>query len=506
MQNFIMQTGRDTNRSFLPLQTEVFGDYNPTGYVYLLIPLIKIFGFNIFSTRFVDAFFGSLAVFAVYFLVVSLFQNKTLALLSAGLFAFSPWDIVLSRSSEQAGLAVFFTVFGFGLLIYSIRKENIQYLILSCVFLLLSYFMYFTPRLFVPLLYLSFFIYWKYWWKKRKELFTRLFILSFIILSVFSAVLVLGTSGGTNRFNQVSIFGFPSTRLISEEQIREDGVMNNSIAVTRIFHNKILAYSYTFISNYLQYFSPEFLFMAGGYPVWLRVPQMGLIYLIELPFILIGVYRLSRENKPWAFILVLWLLIAPVVSALTTDDIPNVRRALNMAPVFEIIAAYGIYQTFKVIKSRNKYILAAALSILYIFSVSYFIHAYFTHSVIHENWYRSEVFENLISKVNKVYKDYDHIIVSKNIDGNYSEILFFMNYDPGSYFKDGAGKDTAYTGFGKFYFVPGECPVTNLDTKIPQGKNLFIENGVCKNKKLRTRQEYIYRLDHTAAYHLVYGI
>src|SRR6266403_4409631 len=62
--NFILHTGRDTDNAFLPLQTEVFGDYNPTGYAYLAIPSIKVLGLTEFATRFPGAFLGSLTVFA----------------------------------------------------------------------------------------------------------------------------------------------------------------------------------------------------------------------------------------------------------------------------------------------------------------------------------------------------------------------------------------------------------------------------------------------------------
>lgn len=110
---FILQTGKDSNNNKFPLQTEVFGDYNPTGYSYLTILPIKLFGLNEFSIRLPGAFLGSLTIFASFLLAFSIFKNKKIGLLSAFLVAISPWNIVFSRSSEQTLVSLFFCYFGF---------------------------------------------------------------------------------------------------------------------------------------------------------------------------------------------------------------------------------------------------------------------------------------------------------------------------------------------------------------------------------------------------------
>ncbi len=501
--NFILHTGRDTDNAFLPLQTEVFGDYNPTGYAYLAIPSIKVLGLTEFATRFPGAFLGSLTVFATFFLVFALLESAPIALLAAAFFAVSPWDIVLSRSSEETAVALFFVVSGFALLIYSMRKESVAYLIGAFVFLVLSYFMYFTPRVFVPLFFLSLFLPWKYWWKKRHELFTKLFITSFILLGAISVFLVVGLTGGANRFNQVSIFGFPATKLVMDEQIREDGVKHSPLIETRLFHNKPLAYGYTYISNYLQYFTADFLFMKGGLPIWFRVPQLGLFYLIELPFILYAVFLLCKERKKWSYLLFAWLFLAPVAGAITVDDIPNVRRALLMVPIVEALTAYGMVAFFSAVPKKMKKFAIIFIGLVTLFSVGYFSHEYFVHSQINKNWYRNEGFDTMVHDVKQVYNTYDHIIVTKDNGGIYSEVLFYMNYDPAAYLSEGATKDAAYTGFGKFFFVPQACPATNKDDRFPKGKVLYVEKGTCGNAG-GIKEEYINRQDGSPVFHLVY--
>jgi 4-amino-4-deoxy-L-arabinose transferase-like glycosyltransferase len=112
----IMKTGKDTDNHFLPLQTEVFGDYNPTGYAYLAILPIRLFGLTIAAARSVGAVLGVFAVLAVFFLTYSIFERTDLSLLSSLLVALSPWDIVLSRSTEETAASLVFIVFGFACL------------------------------------------------------------------------------------------------------------------------------------------------------------------------------------------------------------------------------------------------------------------------------------------------------------------------------------------------------------------------------------------------------
>ena len=506
--NFILNTGRDTNNNFLPLQTEVFGDYNPTGYAYLAIAPIKILGLTIFAARSVGAFLGALAVIGVFFLAYSIFEKKRISLLASLFTALSPWGIALSRSTEQTAASLVFIIFGFALLVWSVKKEKILYLLVAVLLLFISYFMYFTPRLFVPLIFLLFFAPLRYWYEKRKTVFLKVFIGCFLFLAIASFVLVFGTSGGSNRFNQVSIFGFPETKLVMEEQIREDGGTTTPIILTRIFHNKILNYSLTYVQNYLEYFTGGFLFIEGGRPIWLNVSRVGLVYIIELPFIIYGLYLLVKEKKKWGFLVLGWLLIAPMVASLTVDDIPNTRRALVMVPVLEILAAYGVINFLESLSKRIRVIGVSILALLFILNSLYFFHQYFVHTTIHQNWYRNEGFEQMMSVVKKDYSNVDKIVVSKSSGGNYPLILFYMNYSPSMYLKEGHTKDKAYTGFGKFFFVDAACPSIDKDSKFPNVKNtIYIDDGNCRNyKTLKIKKHiFIYRKDGTKAFRVVYN-
>ncbi len=505
--NSILKTGKDTNGNFLPLQTEQFGDYNPTGYSYLDILPIKLFGMTIFAARIVAVVMGVLAVFSVMVLAYAFFESRKISILASLLFALSPWDIMFSRTAEETGVSIFFMVLGFGLLLLGVKREKIKYILFSTLLLFISYFMYFTPRLFVPLMFLAFLLPIKFWISKRKKLFTKVFVLCFIFLGLTAVLLVFGARGGENRFNQVSIFGFPQTKLIMAEQIREDGVQHTPVTLTRTFHNKPLDYSFAFIQNYFQYFTGDFLFVQGGLPIWFRVPGMGLIYLVELPFILFGIYCLFKEKPKWAFLILGWVLLAPVISSLTVDDIPNVRRALIMAPAIELIAAFGFLRFTQNIPKKYKKITVIVILAIFSFNSLYFFHQLFVHQPVHKNWYRNDGFGEMLTQVKKDYPSYDEIVVTKSEGGIYPLVLFYTNYDPALYLSQGHPKDKTDTGFGKFFFVDNACPFLDRDPKVPNiKKTIYVENGNCRDDKKLDSVKYtnIYNTSGVKVFRIVY--
>jgi 4-amino-4-deoxy-L-arabinose transferase-like glycosyltransferase len=503
--NSILQTGKDTNNTWFPLQTEVFGDYNPTGYSYLAIIPIKIFGLTEFATRFPGALLGSLTILALYLLSYSIFKDKKISLLSAFLLAINPWHVVLSRSSEETLVSLFFVVLGFALIFFSIRNQRIKLLILGVLILIISYFTYFTPRVFIPLLMLVILIYGYNFLRKNNKYFKSI-ICSILILMITAFCLVFVVKGGENRLNQVSIFGSLGTKLIMQEQIREDGIQGTNVRITQFFHNKIVNPSLTYISNYLNYFSGDFLLMKGGLPIWFNVEGMGLIYLTELPFILIGLVVLAKEKDKAYKIPLLWLFIAPVAAAITIDDIPNMRRSLLMLPALEMISAFGFLYIIRNRKKITKLLMICISAAILMCNFSYFIHQFFIHMPVHKNYYRNEGFGKMVNVVSKYYNSIDNVIVTKSAGGIYPLILFYAKYNPALYQKEGSPKDKDYVGFGKFFFVPQACPSVNKDNRFPRGKVIYVDNGTCPDNGVLDNKKgtVINRQDGTRVFRIIY--
>lgn len=497
----LMLTGKDDNGNKFPLYVDIFGDNRPSGYHFVDILPVKIFGLNEFATRLPGALFGVFSTIAIFVLTNSIFKNRKISLISSFLLAVSPWNVSLSRASAETIIALFLIMLGFGLVILSIDRKRISYLSWGSLLLILSFFFYHTPRVFVPFLFLTFCFYLYKTVKINKAQLKRIFV-SAVIVSLFSFLLVFKVSGGTGRFIQVSIFNSPGTKLVTAEQEREDGVSNVSVFTTRLFHNKVVSYSGTFFENYLTYFSGDFLFLNGGLPIWYKIPGIGLIYIVELPFILIGLFYLFAAKNPLFKFLLLWILISPITVSLTVDDVPNIQRAIVLFPALEICAAFGIYAFYNSFKFKKQF--TYLLTAIFIFNVAFFLHQYFVHAKVHRTWFRNNGFNQAISEVKKSYDSYDHVVITKTTGGLYPLVLFYMKYDPATYQNEGSPKDPEYKGFGKFIFVPQDCPYQNRDPRFPKGKTIFVERGDCPDVSVQSKT--IKREDGTNAYKIVYEL
>lgn len=503
----LLLTGKDENNNRLPLYIDMFGDNRPSGYHYLTVLPIKIFGLTEFSTRLPGALFGSITVFAIFFLTLSIFQNKKLGLLAALFLAISPWHIVLSRASAEMIVALFLIIVGFGLFFYSLQKQSIRYVLISSALMVVSFFFYHAPRVFVPGIFLVFVLMLLPLIKKSSKDYKIALFFSFLFVSVFALFLVFGVSGGTGRYNQVNIFTSFETDFFQKQQVQEDAIAGSSNIQSRFFHNKATNTLLVFVSNYFDYFGFNFLFIRGGLPVWYSIPRMGLLYLVELPFILIGIYYLVRSKNIYYKIPILWLLTAPVVAATTMDDIPNINRSLVIFPMLELISALGLLSFARVIKSQRRTIFLSSFGVFFLLNNLYFLHQYFFNAKTHNPWYRNNGFSEMMRYVKKNYDSYDLIAMSKYQGGIYPLVLFYMQYDPKQYQAEGSPKNKDYGGFGKFFFVPQDCPSLQARSKVPIDKRvLYVDKGDCIWEKSfpAKRYNYVYREDGTKAFRIVY--
>lgn len=493
----MLKTGRDEHGNTFPLYIDMFGDNRPSGYHYLTIVPVAIFGLNEFATRLPGAFFGTISVIAFYYLAFAVTRDKKISLLASLLLAISPWHIVSSRASAESIVALFFIMVGFACVIRSLTDQHIRRLIFGFVLLVISFQLYHTPRVFVPLIIgcLAAAVI-----KNRARYSVRFKLIGFIccVATVLLAtLLVFGISGGTGRFSQVSIFGFPQTRLVMEEQFREDGVMGTPLLMVRAFHNKIINYFLTFVSNYTDYFSGKFLFMEGGKPPWYKIPDMGLLYLAELPFIIIGfTYLFIQKRLIFKFPLA-WIALAPVVASITTDDIPNIQRSMVLFPMLELIAAFGIVRSWRTVGS-------IFIVIIFTCNALYFFHQYAVHGSSHQTLYRFNGFKEMVTAVKNQYNDVDRIVMTKTGGGMYPHVLFFMKYEPSIYQKEGSPKDPDFKGFGKFIFSPQFCPSVESGDNIDKtGRVLFVDSGTCEISPL-VKSKKIFREDGSLAFVIVY--
>ena len=117
----ILKTGKDWHGNSWPLVAfESFGDYKPSLYFYAAVPSIALFGLNEFAVRFPSAFFGTLTVLLVYFLI----KERRVALVAALLLAISPWHLQFSRIAFESNVGLALNVFFVTFFLKGLKKPS----------------------------------------------------------------------------------------------------------------------------------------------------------------------------------------------------------------------------------------------------------------------------------------------------------------------------------------------------------------------------------------------
>lgn len=499
----ILKTGLDMNGTVFPLHLASF-IYSPAGYSYASIPFVFLFGLTPFATRFASAFFGTLTIILTFFLVRKLLSQRKfaspIALLASAVLSISPWHINLSRTATENTIVVFFLTLGVLLYLLWIKNNRWIYLLLSYISFSFTLTLYQAPRAFLPLFIPLLYILYQKKWKGLLQN-TALYC-CFIIIPI---LLILSSSNLSLRLRTVSIFGTDQTKLITDEQIREDGVSHTPILLTRILHNKFTGYSHQFITNYFAHFSYPFLFTDDALPLRYKVPGASLLYLIELPLLLVGIWFLLINERKMAPVIIGWILLAPIGSALTFDDVPNLQRTLIVQPVLAFLIAYGIYS----LMTLRKFMVPIIVALIALYSIQFtsYLHAYYIHQIIHQPYYRQEGYKELVSKVNTLLPSFTKAIITNRETAPTLFFLFFGNYNPKQFQDDTRRttmKDFDRINFGRYEFTTEECPVRLDQNRLVGMKGiLYVNYATCKTPPGVEELTTIVRSDNTAVFKII---
>ena len=417
----LLKTGKDQWGNAMPLVLKSFGDGKMPLYAYLAMPSVALFVLNEFSVRLPNALLGSLVVLVTYFLVREWRRNESEALLAALLLAISPWHIPMSRGAFEANLTTF--LMPLGLLLFLKGLKNRKLLILSMVVFGLNMFSYHSARLVTPIVLGVLVV--SNWEKIERK------ILPIGIFGVFlglAGVTYLGGAGA--RVGSVSIFSLVG----SAGEERYLAVMTGTPdMVARIFNNKLTKLVELFGQNYLSYFSPNFLFTQGAREgTYGMLPGRGVFFLIELPFLIAGIWVLVKEkikNKRWHII---WIVMAPVPAALAIGPGHAANRAVIMLPALQIILAMGgVYLINELIKRRKELVWL----IVFVFGVSFafFLEDYFIQQPAQKAADMVYGPREVFGYLEEVKNDYNGIIISKSISEAHIYVAFYSRIDPKEY-------------------------------------------------------------------------
>jgi 4-amino-4-deoxy-L-arabinose transferase-like glycosyltransferase len=488
----LLKTGKDEYGVSYPMTLRSYNDQKAALYAYADIPFIMVMGLNPIAVRMPTAVLGILFVVLLYITTLELTKDKTTALIAAALCAISPTMIFQNRIQSDPMLGTFLIVLGFYSFLLWVRSQRWIFLTGSIVIWGLSLISYQSSRVFL-LVFLPF-VLWHFRTDLRKNM--KLILAGGFLLIVI-VIMYLTASGGA-RFNQTSIFTTPEVKLVLEESIREEGQV--SPTVTRFFDNKPVFYARAFINNYFSYLNIDFLFLQTKFPTRESLQNIGFLYLIELPFLLIGIYKIIKKRVRWGYFILGWLLLTPLALAPFVSESPNIHRFLLAVLPLEVVVGFGIKQYFETVNKRNSVFMASlfALPVLFLLSLVFFLNQLFVHQVVHRPWERSYAFQQLMTELKNDEPHYNKIVVTNGLGNSYMMYLFYNKYDPAAYQLSGSKGNDQISRLGKYEFNWQNCP-------LGREKNvLYVLNGmICVNHKTYYKEvKVINWADNTAAFKL----
>lgn len=445
----ILKTASDEYGNFLPLSIRSFNDYKPPLYTYLTIPPIYFFGLNEYSTRLPSALFGTFAVILVYYLIKQLLASNKLALLTSLILAISPWHLQFSRIAFEANIAL--TLIIFGTLLFIKGLKNNSYLLFSAMSYGLSVYAYHSPRLIVPLLILGLIL---IFFHQIKSKYSKLVLFLILFFLFYLPIIKEFNSASSARFSSVSVIN-PDEKLVSSiKAIEFDDQKGDYLG--KFFHNRRIVFAREILSGYLDHFNFEFLFLTGDPPGRHHASGMGMLYIFEFPFIIIGFLSLLRNlNKNPYKLILLQFILAPLASSFTSGT-PHAVRAIYYLPTYQFFTALGLILSLHFIKIRKIYIrlISFIVCLFYSFNIFYYLHQYYIHTPVEyaKEWqygYKQAV------KLSQFYeKEVSKIIFTYSYDQPYIFFLYYGNINPFWYQKNwGAGEiNRAERKFGKYIF------------------------------------------------------
>lgn len=443
----ILKTGKDEFGSFLPLAFKAFGEYKAPLYIYASLPFIAFFDLNEFSVRFPSAFFGFLTIIFFYFLVKKLFKDEKVAFSAALILSISPWHLQFTRIAYEGSLTLFLIVAAVFFFVRGVKEK--RYLFISVFFFAASFYSHYSVRVFTPLyVFVLIMVLKKQLIRIRRHLLLSILLGLIILLPLLP---FLFSKAGTTRASYISFLTDKGVIFsINEKRAEHLWSKFNFFLPSKLIHNKAVEYIFRFISNYFSHFDLTFLFLIGDEDKLFRTPYTGLFLLSFVPLLFIGFYNLFAKNysKETKIIILSWLFLSPVASALTRLP-PSGNRAFLLIIPLVVIVGVGLVAVFDYfIRERKlKKIIFACLFFFFIFEYLLYLDNYYIHLAIKNAGDDRLAKKELISIIQSLEKNYDQVwLTNKSV--TYIHLLFFLKYPPEKYQREANLTPLNEFGFG----------------------------------------------------------
>lgn len=422
----LMTTGKDEYGVSWPLSFRSFNDYKPALYSYLTIPFIKIFGLNDFSTRLTSAFWGTVSLIWLFFILKNFVKKLDWKFWVVWMaIILEPWRIHFSRVSFESNVSMSFFIMGiFGLLNY---KKNKIYKIITLIGFALACYSYHSARLAAPIVvFLVLIDPLKNWsklinvkfWKKRLFRLWPVLVIIGLMLPLFldkRANLVLERFQQTNVFQ--SYFPYAPKELISNKNPWLEWKANPVYYLGGLLTGHVISY-----------LSPHN-WSLKIYQWIIKSPQVisssGMFGIVEGLVIPIGIWLLAKnyKKKKYRFLMYWWL--AGLAPAAVTLNWFHPLRSLNMFPVIEIVVIIGL---LRILKLRY---LNLVITLLLIVQVVFAVNNEWKYSVWDTNGeFQPGGFKEGADLMKVFVNKYDKVYIDSPQAQSYIFFMYYLAYPP----------------------------------------------------------------------------
>ncbi len=369
----------------LPLHFRAFGEFKLPVYIYSVVPFVKILGLNEYAVRLPAVFYSLGTLLLVYFLIKKITGKEFIAILSSFILSISPWLFIFSRTGYEATAGLFFFLLGTYLFLFV--GKNRFHILFGTIAFILSFYSYNSFRIIIPIWLAALLVYTFYEFKNLKKNWILVVIsLLFFTVSLIPVYRLYKFDTGGLRFAQVEV---KSTT--------------------------------DFVKNYFSQFSPRFLFLKGDDNPRSQIPGRGQLYLIDIPFILLGLLAIYRSKKLLYYLPLLALILAPIPAAITRES-PHALRGILAAPSFAIISAFGIHFLMENFKKYSKIIFACVVAV-YVLSFEAYLTGFVTK-------YAVETASDWQYQYKEIFANQRSGVVTDKYAEPYIFALFYLKYPP----------------------------------------------------------------------------
>lgn len=399
----ILKTARDEHGEFLPLIFQSFGDWKMGLYIYLVAPVVAIFGLNELSIRLPSAVSGIISVWLFYEVTLQIFANRKLALISGAVFALSPLYITFSRGAWEVNVSLSFTLAAVLFFLKAVNSKS-RLVLLSAFFFGLTLLTSHTAKLTTPtiagILVLAYF-------RQLRKISMRIIGSSILIGIIFTLPIALSfLEGKVARITTLSIFSYYPDPLTLYQSIG---------------------------TRWFSLYSVSTLFIKGDINPQHTPPGMGPLFFLDFFFVVLGtVWLIKRGTFQQNFFVWVSLVLLSLPSVLTIERI-NLERILPMFIPLLIILSLGINFLWEFL-GRLKFLpkIIPVFIFLYCINFTYFLDQYFVHDPKKNDAWQYG-YKQIVEAVTPIQNQYQRIIIQQSLEYPYIFFLFYQQYDPKKY-------------------------------------------------------------------------